>query len=92
MFMVLLVLQKNEDVNDVIDHEIIQVFIIKIVYYVLEYGMCICKVEGHHNILKMAIKCAKCYFPFITFFNMHQIIHSTSHINFNIHFNMTQLI
>ncbi len=51
------VLGENEDVINVIDHEIIQVLMKNIIHEVLKDSKCIRKANGHHNILKIAIAC-----------------------------------
>jgi hypothetical protein len=65
------VFRKNEDVIDVINHEIIQIFVENIVHQVLKDGKGIRKAKRHHHIFEMAIIDLKICFPFITFSNMH---------------------
>jgi hypothetical protein len=67
VLMVCHVLKKNEDVIDIIDHKIIQIFIEDIIHHMLKNSMCISKAKGHHNIFKMAIMSSKHHLPIITF-------------------------
>jgi hypothetical protein len=71
------VLLKNEDVIDVINHEIIQVFMKDIVHYMLENNRCVSKAKWHHNIFKMVVMGFEHCLPFIAFSNVHQVICST---------------
>ncbi len=59
------------------------------IHEMLKDGKCICKAKGHHHILKMAIPCTKCNFPFVTFSNTHQVI-CTTQIDLGVHLGMIQ--
>jgi hypothetical protein len=53
--MVFHVLLENEDVIDVTNHEILQIFMKDIIHQMLENSKCVSKAKWHHNIFKMAI-------------------------------------
>jgi hypothetical protein len=91
VFMVLHVPWENEDVIDVTEHEIVQIFMKNIVHQMLENIMYVNKAKWHHNIFKMAITSFEHRFPFITFLNAHQFVCSMS-INFGVHLGMTKLV
>jgi hypothetical protein len=71
LFMFLLVLGKNEDVVNVTNHKVIQVFTKNIIHQMLKDNMGIGEAKRHHHIFKMAIMGSKKNLPFITFPNMH---------------------
>ncbi len=71
-FIFLLVLGKNENVIDVKNHKVIQVFMENIVHQMLKGNIGISKAKRHHHIFKMARTDSKNNFSFITFPNTHQ--------------------
>ncbi len=91
VFMVCHVLWENEDVINVTNHKIIQIFMEDIIHHMLKNNKCINKAKGHHNIFKMAIMSSKHHLPFITFSNVPQVVCST-YVNFGVHFGMIELV
>jgi hypothetical protein len=71
------VLGKNENVIDVTNDEINQVFMGNIIHQMLKNSKCINKAKRHDHIFKMAIRGLKNNLPFITFSNIHQVICTT---------------
>jgi hypothetical protein len=74
MSFVFLLLGKNEDVINIINHKVIQVFTENIIHQMLKDDMGIGEAKRHHHIFKMAIMGSKNNLPFITFPNMYQVI------------------
>jgi hypothetical protein len=63
----------------------------KIIHEMLKDNKCIRKAKGHHNILKMAMACMECVFPFVILSNTHQVA-CTMQVNLGTHLGMTELI
>ncbi len=74
VFMFFQVLGENEDVINVTNYKIIEIFTKNIIHEMLKDGKCIYKAKMHHHIFKMFVACTKCRLPFITFSNTHQVV------------------
>jgi hypothetical protein len=77
VFMVIHVLQENEDVINITNHKIIQVPIKDIIHQMLKDSRCVSKTKSHHNIFKITIIGFECHISSIIFSNVHQVVCST---------------
>jgi hypothetical protein len=87
-FMLFAILGKDQDIIPVVNNKIIHEFTKNIVHQILEDGWGIIKSKRHDVVFKISIPCSECSLPFITFFDVCQVI-SSSKIDLGINLGMS---
>jgi hypothetical protein len=77
LFVLFWILGKDQYIIQVANNKIVQEFAENIVHQILEDGWGINKSKRHDVVFKMPIPCFECNLPFITFFDVHQVISSS---------------